>query len=132
MTDKKLQPVVLIPAYQPGQALIDLTQALLSAGMAAVVVDDGSGEKYAAIFDQLDTRVQLVRHDKNQGKGAALKTGYRFIQANFDHYIIVTADADGQHKPADIQKLATAYDGQSGVLLLGSRTFSGDDVPLRS
>ncbi len=132
MTEKKLQSIVLIPAYQPGEALLQSTQALLSTDFTIVVVDDGSGADYAHIFNQLDGRVRLIRHEKNRGKGAALKTGYQFIKDNFSDYVIITADADGQHKPADIQKLAAEYVAHPGELLLGSRTFSGDDVPLRS
>ena len=132
MTEKKLQSIVLIPAYQPGEALLQSTQALLSTDFTIVVVDDGSGADYAHIFNRLDGRVRLIRHEKNRGKGAALKTGYQFIKDNFSDYVIITADADGQHKPADIQKLAAEYVAHPGELLLGSRTFSGDDVPLRS
>lgn len=132
MTENKRQIVTLIPAYQPGEALLGSAQTLLGTGMTVVVVDDGSGVEYDEIFGRLDERVKLIRHNSNRGKGAALKTGYRYIQTVFDRFTVVTADADGQHKPADIQKLSEAYEGKSGTLLLGTRTFSGDHVPLRS
>jgi glycosyltransferase involved in cell wall biosynthesis len=133
MTERKKQSVILIPAYQPGDALINTTKELLDADFSVVVVDDGSGVEYSLIFTQLDPRVRVITHDKNQGKGAALKTGYRYIQTNFgDDFVIITADADGQHKVGDIEKIAEAYRGMSGELLLGARTFSGDDVPFRS
>ena len=57
MTEKKLQSIVLIPAYQPGEALLQSTQALLSTDFTIVVVDDGSGADYAHIFNRLDGRV---------------------------------------------------------------------------
>ena len=133
MIDKKMQPIVLIPAYQPGQALVDSVRTLLKADLTVVVVDDGSEAEYATVFDQLDARVRCIRHDKNQGKGAALKTGYRYIKANFGHdFVIITADADGQHTVSDIEKLAEVYSDVPRTLLLGVRTFDGDNVPLRS
>lgn len=134
MTDVSQQDriIVLIPAYQPGQALVATTRRLLAAGRTVVVVNDGSGPEYQPIFRQLDTRIHLIIHGSNKGKGAALKTGYRYIKDNFSDYVIATADADGQHDIGDVQKVALDYGHHPGMLLLGSRTFEGGHVPLRS
>ncbi len=128
----KPQTIVLIPAFQPRQALLETTRQLISHSLTVVVVDDGSGEDYAKIFADLPSKIHLVRHDINRGKGAALKTGYRFIQQNFDPSIIITADADGQHKVKDILKMAAEYPEHNGALLLGVRQFEQSHVPLRS
>ena len=128
----KSQTIVLIPAFQPRRALLETTRQLTERGLTVVVVDDGSGEDFAKIFADLPSQVHLVRHDVNRGKGAALKTGYRFIQQNFGSSIIITADADGQHKVKDIIKIAEAYDEHRGALLLGVRQFEQNHVPLRS
>ena len=125
-------PVVLIPAYQPRQALVESTNKLRSAGLAVVVVNDGSGTQYGEIFGQLDLSVHVLHHTENRGKGAALKTGFAYIQQTFTNYVIVTADADGQHAIEDIKKVAQDYKKHPGTLLLGSRTFETDNVPLRS
>lgn len=127
-----LQKVALIPAYQPRQVLLETAGQLTQAGLGVVVVDDGSGEDFTAIFAGLPKSVHFVRHDQNRGKGAALKTGYRYIQKNFGPSVIITADADGQHKVKDIIKMAEAYDEHQGVLLLGVRQFEQAHVPLRS
>lgn len=124
--------IVLIPAYQPGEALIESTNRLLNDGYTVVVVDDGSGVDYRSVFKRLAHSIHLVSHDTNRGKGAALKTGYRYIRDHFDDFIIATADADGQHDASDIQKVAKAYKQHPGSLLLGSRTFEDGQVPLRS
>ncbi|MDN5819677.1 MAG: bifunctional glycosyltransferase family 2/GtrA family protein [bacterium] len=125
--------VVLIPAYQPGQSLIESTNKLIAAGgYEVVVVDDGGGLDYQPVFDQLDKKIHFIQHEVNQGKGAALKTGYNYIDANFKNYIIITADADGQHHITDIKKVAQAYHKHPGTLLLGSRTFEDREIPLRS
>ena len=131
-TREATSSVVLIPAYQPRQVLVDTTTQLLAVGLAVVVVDDGSGEEYQDVFSGLDERVHLVRHAINRGKGAALKTGIEYIEHIADRYVIITADADGQHAVSDVERIARAYRRHSHTLLLGSRTFEVDDIPLRS
>ncbi len=126
------QTIVLIPAFQPRQALLETARQLTEHDLTVVVVDDGSGEDYVKIFADLPSKIHLVRHDINRGKGAALKTGYRFIQQNFGPSVIITADADGQHKVKDILKIAAEYPEHSGALLLGVRQFEQSHVPLRS
>ena len=127
-----LKPITIIPAYQPGRALIDSTNRLLAAQFYVVVVDDGSQKKYAPIFNLLNENVHLVRHAANQGKGAALKTGYDYIRNHFENYIVITADADGQHRVRDIRKIAQSYRTDSHALILGVRSFGGRKIPLRS
>lgn len=129
-TDKVL--IVLVPAYQPREALVESTNQLLSTGYTVVVVDDGSGTKCQDIFSGLDNRIHLLHHSINRGKGAALKTGFEYIQNTFENYVIVTADADGQHAVSDIAKIATSYELHPHSLVLGSRTFTENSVPLKS
>jgi glycosyltransferase involved in cell wall biosynthesis len=123
----------LIPAYQPGETLAALIDELIGLGAAdIVVVDDGSGPQFAAVFDRIADRVHLVRHAVNLGKGAALKTGLNYALVHFpDAAGVVTADADGQHEPADILKVACTLRRNPGALVMGVRAFAGD-VPLRS
>lgn len=133
MTQEKApEPIILIPAYQPGQALVESTNQLLAAGFTIVVVDDGSEETYDSIFNALNDTVHVLSHEVNKGKGAALKTGYRYIQRVFKNYTIVTADSDGQHDIQDIKKMVQTYLLHPHTLLLGSRTFENTNVPLKS
>ncbi len=128
---------VLIPAYEPDGALLSTVAALEAAGHARiVVVNDGSGPSFEPLFDQLRQRhpgVHLLRHSVNLGKGAALKTGLNHILNKFpDAPGAVTADADGQHLPADIARVAEALAQSAGSnLVLGARSF-GNGVPWRS
>ena len=124
--------IILIPAYQPREALLDTTNKLISAGFNVVVVNDGSESKFETIFSKLDKKVHLLHHDSNKGKGASLKTGYKYIQKTFSNYVVITADADGQHHVTDIKKMAQEYQRYKRELLLGSRTFEDNSVPLRS
>ena len=129
------QVPILIPSYQPGDALPTLVDALLDRGFETiVVVNDGSGPEFAAIFERVarSSRVHLVEHGVNLGKGAALKTGLNYALVKCPNCRgVVTADGDGQHHPDDIVRVAEALAADEGALVLGVRAFSGR-VPLRS
>ena len=76
--------------------------------------------------------VQLLRHAVNLGKGAALKTAFNHVLCTYPELAgVVTADADGQHHPDDIERVAETLLARPDALVLGARTF-GEDVPLRS
>ncbi len=130
--------VVLIPAYNPGPSLLDVVQGVLAQGFAqVVVVDDGSREDCESIFQQVEQTpgATLLRHAINLGKGAALKFAFNYIyndrKKQADFVGVVTADADGQHLPEDIAKVAQGLRQNQDSLVLGVRAFKGE-VPLRS
>ena len=124
---------ILIPAYKPDDKLVALTDQLLTHDdLKLVVVDDGSGEAFRPVFEALDKRVTLNSYPDNKGKGGALKTGIRYIMDHMPECErLVTADADGQHRYADIRRVLDKSEEMPGALVLGSRAFDGD-VPLRS
>jgi glycosyltransferase involved in cell wall biosynthesis len=126
---------VLIPAWQPEERLADLVADLAGRGFGAIIlVNDGSGDRHTALFDELALlpRVHVLRHAVNLGKGRALKTGINyFLGESRGLDGVVTADADGQHTAADIVRAAHALQLSGGAAVLGSRSFAGD-VPWRS
>lgn len=124
--------IILIPAYEPGSALIESTNKLVADQCIVVVVDDGSGLNYQQIFNMLNENIHHIKHSDNLGKGMALKSGYRYIRDTFQNYVVVTADADGQHHIGDIKNMAETYKLQPHTLLLGVRAFESKNVPLRS
>ena len=122
--------VLLIPAYRPGAELVGLVERVSGAAFrAVVVVDDGSGPEYASVFGSC--RATVLAHEKNLGKGAALKTGMAHAAAAHPGCGVVTADADGQHDPDDILRVASRLERDQDCLVLGARQFDGD-VPARS
>ncbi len=135
MTDtEKKRVVVLIPAYKPDKRLIELTRELIvDNGLDVLLVDDGGQEAYAPIFDACrELGAEVAVHAVNMGKGRALKTGINAAMLKWpDMAGIVTADADGQHTPADILRLIDALHEHPDKLVLGSRTFTGE-VPAKS
>lgn len=125
---------VLIPAYKPGDALIPLTQELSEKGFSQIiVVDDGSGSEYAHIFEAVKSLgCRLLTHEKNMGKGRALKTGIsEILKSGSGISGVITADADGQHLVKDIINVGLALLNNDNTLVLGKRAFAGD-VPLKS
>jgi glycosyltransferase involved in cell wall biosynthesis len=126
---------VVIPAYRPSAGLVDLIRNLAGREFTAiVVVDDGSGPEFAGTFAAVAgmPQVHLLRHAVNLGKGAALKTAFNYVLCTFpDVAGVVTADADGQHHPGDVARVAETLLARTDALVLGARTF-GERVPLRS
>lgn len=126
----------VIPAYQPGAALADLVRDLAASPEvgAIVVVNDGSARECDSVFAEVcDTpKATVLVHAVNLGKGAALKTGLNHCLAAYrDEAVIVTADADGQHLPADILSVAREACRRRESLILGARRFD-TKTPLRS
>lgn len=127
-----MKHIALIPAYEPDETLLKLLSELKAADYETVVVDDGSGAKYSEIFVRASADALVLTHDTNMGKGAALKTGLLYIEENCPaDCVVVTLDADGQHKIPDAERVCADAENHIGALCLGSRAFTGK-VPLRS
>jgi glycosyltransferase involved in cell wall biosynthesis len=117
---------VVIAAYNEATVIAGVVTGIRSAGYPVVLVDDGSSDRTGAIAAQAGAFV--VTHPINLGQGAALQTG---IDYAIDHGAdaIVTFDADGQHRPADIATLLGALVANGVDFALGSR-FLGRPVNL--
>lgn len=125
--------VLTIPAFEPESRLPELIRALRCDFRDIVVVDDGSLTA-KAVFDDVRAigGVTLLAHPVNRGKGAALKTAFAEILRRFpDADGTVTVDADGQHLPKDVRRVAEELLRHPDRLVLGVRTF-GKDIPFRS
>ena len=104
---------VIIPAYEPDEKMIRLLQTLQESGIERiVVVDDGSGNEYRNLFEQAKQLGAIVlTHAVNLGKGRALKTAFNEVLNRYPEAIgAITADSDGQHTPACIQKCMEAME----------------------
>ena len=137
MTELRPEEIpVIIPSYEPDSKLPALLQELSDGGFEnIIIVDDGSGEAYKSIFDEADSfsSVTLLHHAVNMGKGRALKTAFDYVLCHFPDAIgAITADSDGQHSPECIRACAEALIENPGALIMGCRSFDGDDVPARS
>lgn len=129
---------LVVPAHHPIDQLADLIREMLAADpslfTAAFVVDDGNETEWQATFDAVAqvAGAIVVRRHQNGGKGAALKTGIRAaLNAVPNLGGLVTADADGQHAPADVARVGRALAASPTHLVLGARRF-GPNVPFRN
>ena len=126
---------VIIPAYKPDEKLLTTIGELVKEGFTDIlVVDDGGGEAYEEIFQTVKQTeyCTLLRHEKNRGKGAALKTAMNFfIRQRQERGCVVTVDADGQHLAADVKAVCEAAVGHDSIVL-GTRNFSDPRIPFRS
>jgi glycosyltransferase involved in cell wall biosynthesis len=126
---------IVIPAYRPGETLVALVDALLAGGAGSIiVVDDGSGPAFAEWFEGIAQRggVHVLHHAVNLGKGAALKSGLNYALAEVPGLLgVVTADADGQHDPDDILRIASRLLKHPEGLILGVRQWE-ERVPWKS
>ncbi len=116
---------IAIPAYQAGPYLGAVVRRCLDqvgrleAIERVLVIDDGSSDDTSEAARRLGCEV--VRHEHNRGKGAALRTAFEVLFAAGQPYdAVITVDADGQHLPEEIPKLLAAWTPQID-LVLGTR-----------
>jgi glycosyltransferase involved in cell wall biosynthesis len=114
---------VVIAAYNEASVIARVVDEVKRRGYAVVVVDDGSSDCTAGASASADA---VVRHPINLGQGAALQTGIDFAVER-DADVIVTFDADGQHRAADIEKLVRAIRIADVDFALGSRFLGGSN-----
>lgn len=142
-------PVVVIPALQPTPALVALVRDLRADAIDVLVIDDASGPDWSVAFDRCELLgAEVLRRPVNGGKGSALREAIAHVRRVHPGAGVVTADADGQHMPADIRRVRDELDlrmraaelaGAGGTaardaeasLVLGVRSFGGE-VPVRS
>lgn len=121
---------IVIPTYNHASRLPAVIRQAAALDFPVFVVDDGSTDETAEILRAMEG-ISVLTHSENQGKGAALRTGFRAALASCDW--VVTLDADGQHNPEDAPTLLRAVpDGQRPIVLGNRQGMSGEDVPWTS
>lgn len=125
---------IVIPSYEPNEALIRIATELSDLFETIIIVDDGSSVEYGAVYIKIEAirNCVLLRHQVNQGKGRALKTAFNYYLQKQYRNGVITVDADGQHKVTDVIKIADRMRTCNSSLVLGCRDFSKDSVPTRS
>jgi len=115
---QSMKTVVVIPAYDAAGSLPDLLAKIRCEIENIVVIDDGSSDKTAVTA--VDSGATVIRHSRNRGKGAALRTGFAYaVENGFDS--VITIDSDGQHDPADIPRFGQAFIESHADMIIGSR-----------
>ena len=127
--------VIIIPSLEPDDKLLPYILQLKSAGIKKIiVVNDGSSEKCDTIFNAIADieDCDVLAHDINRGKGAAIKTALNFYRENYtDFHGVITVDADGQHSVKDVLRMCRTMDENPDAFVLGCRDF-GENTPSKS
>lgn len=144
-SDHLATALIVIPSYEPDARLVHLVEELRlrAPGCEILVVDDGSGPRYARVFEQAVTAgALLIGTTENAGKAQALRTGFTWAMRERPGRTVICADSDGQHRVHDILRVAAALgehedptgaatSGSAPMVVLGGRRFTGA-VPVRS
>ncbi len=129
-----INPVVIAPTFNNARTLAGILQQIDLNNLPVIVIDDGSTDATASILDTwsgaADTHT-LLTHSSNQGKAAALSTGFvHALGVGFTHAI--TIDTDGQLNPAQIPELLQCAVDHPTALVLGVRDSTSVDYPFAS
>ncbi|MDQ2823825.1 MAG: glycosyltransferase family 2 protein [Verrucomicrobiota bacterium] len=124
--DRQLIAAV-IPAYQEQKHIGDVVRRTRQRLDHVLVVDDGSRDKTTE--HAREAGAEVIIHPQNRGKGEAIKTGLRhWFDRQFTWVFIL--DADGQHRPEEIENFVSAALVDGASLLLGNRMKNTKSMPL--
>ena len=121
---------IVIPVYNHGPMIGAVVKEALKLALPVIVVDDGSTDSGCDQLQYIDG-VELLRHQQNNGKGAAIITGFRRASeiANW----AITIDGDGQHHPLDaLEMINTISDDQRPIVVGMRQGMGGTSVPWTS
>lgn len=121
MNESPTTPKVLamIPAYNEEVGVADVVRGAKTY-LPVLVVDDGSRDR--TILRSEEAGAVVVRQVPNQGKGAAMRAGFRYALEN-GYDAVITLDADRQHNPEEIPTFLNCYHNTQADLIIGARDF---------
>jgi glycosyltransferase involved in cell wall biosynthesis len=118
----------IIPMYNEEQVIFQVITELRSIFPHVVCVDDGSTDQSAANAKAAGALV--LRHAVNIGQGAALSTGFSWVQKSSCFSYVVTFDADGQHRPQDALRLVEELETKKVDVVFASRFLEQDQATI--
>jgi glycosyltransferase involved in cell wall biosynthesis len=114
---------VVVPAYNEAPTIAEVLARLrqLPFTTQIIIVDDGSSDGTVELLSSLDSSIEVLRHERNRGKGAALRTGFARARGK----VVVVQDADLEYDPADIPALVEPIFAGHADVVFGSRLMGG-------
>ena len=123
MQDKFLS--VVMPVYNEKDTVLKIIDKVLKIDMVKelIVVDDCSADGTKGLLEstRFDPRVRVFYHDKNAGKGAALRTGFKKVTGE----VVVVQDADLEYDPAEFKDMVKPITDGVADVVYGSRLTGG-------
>ena len=117
---------VIIPTFNEAKAIASLIKRITELGLKAIIIDDGSADdtvKIAAAYG-----AEVLRNEKNLGKGASLIKGYNFALAQgFD--AVISMDGDGQHSCNDLSAFIRKAETSHSAVIVGNRMALTKKMP---
>ena len=114
--------LAVIPAFDEEKSIADVVQRTAKYVDCVVVVDDASRDNTAEVA--LRSGATVLKHSRNMGVGATMITGIEYAQ-KLRPDIVVTLDADGQHKPEEIPRFIRLIVAGKADCVVGSRFLQG-------
>ncbi|MBI4812160.1 glycosyltransferase family 2 protein [Candidatus Falkowbacteria bacterium] len=113
---------IVIPAYNEEKTLEGILGKVEAANFGHVekeiiIIDDGSGDKTREILKKYENKYRVIYHDKNMGKGAAVRTGFGAATGDY----VVVQDADLEYDPNDIAVMVKLAAEKDAGVVYGSR-----------
>ena len=111
---------VVVPCFNEVESVEQCVERILNEPIVGevIVVDDGSTDGTGEVLSELsDPRVQVLHHEENLGKGAALRTGFALVSSQY----VVVQDSDLEQDPSDYAQLVAPLDSGIADVVYGSR-----------
>ena len=121
---------VLIPTYNNEQTLEQVILDVRAYTSNILVVNDGSTDKTSDILVNY-TDLKIYTHASNQGKGMALRSGFKEA-AKLGYAYVITIDSDGQHYAKDLPIFIDHLEKYPNAIMIGSRNMNQANVPGKS
>lgn len=121
---------VLIPTYDNASTLVHVISSVLEYTTNIIVVNDGSVDNTREVLAKFP-QIEVIHHNKNKGKGMALRTGFKHAFSKGYLYAI-SIDSDGQHYAEDLYKFIDLLEVHPNAIIMGARDMNQPDVPEKS
>lgn len=117
---------VIIPTYNEAKHISKIVRELLKYNLKVLVIDDGSKDETSKLASL--SGAEVIRKQKNEGKGSCLRVGFDYaLRNNFDG--IITMDGDGQHLPKEVVKFIQRAKSSDNSIFIGNRMYNPLNMP---
>lgn len=122
-----MKSFILMPVYNGTEYIKDVLEKINLLHLSVLVVDDGSIDDSADVARAY--KAEVIKHEVNQGKGAAIRTGISHLKGK-EYDVVIMMDSDGQHEPHEIEHFIKKYKESEAPVIIGNRMTDTKKMPL--